>query len=140
MGVPLNEIQVESVFSRFPTLRARVIEFNLLVSVLTWDQVRTTPGFLEFDIDIPGAIPSDGVYVQDTVFGIVICFPDALGTLHFTGNNTSSSSAHQVGTSGVASLPGLPSLPNFNLVFVVLGLIALAIMAIIGHDVYQTLT
>lgn len=120
----LSNAQVEAVLSRNTDLRARVLEFNTLVATLGWDQVRTAPGFLEWDFTIPGAIPPEGIYVIDPQLGNVVVFPDAAGVLRYNVSNNVGS-AHLVSPSG---LPPLPSLPAIT------GVIALVAIAFIVFE------
>jgi hypothetical protein len=103
----LNASETDELLSRNPSISARVIEWNTLVSTLEWSQVYEAGGLFSWTFSMPGAIPSEGIRFEDSVYGRVIIFPDAHGTLHFI-----------VGYSGDVGVPvgttGLPQLPNIG--------------------------
>lgn len=122
----LKADEVDAFLARNPSVGARVIEFNALVFAFGWDQIRTEPGFLEFDMTIPGAIPPDGIAVQDSVFARVVIFPDASGNLHFTAF-APAGVGHDVGATG---LPPLPD-PSKIVSYLFLGGLALGGLAVV---------
>lgn len=109
MSRQLTSDEVETFLNRQPGVANRVLEFNLLVSTLGWDQVVTSPGFLEVDFTIPGMIPPDGINVTDSQFGHVLIAPDAMGNLHFIAG-TDLVAGHPV--SGATGLPSLPQITS----------------------------
>ena len=128
----LNAAQIDDVLSRNSDLRLRVLEFNVLLSVFTWSQL-IEKGFFTWTFDVPGFIPSDGVYVVDSVFGNVVVFPDANGVLRFNAT-ANVGSAHLIGPSGLPNLPTLPSLTTVTvlLALVAVGFILFEVMPVLG--------
>lgn len=105
----LSGSEVDTLLARNPSIAARVLEWNALISTLDWSQVQQAGGLFEFTFHIPGAIPANGICFTDSSYGDVIIFPDASGVLHFTING-GCASAERVGPSG------LPPLPNFAMI------------------------
>lgn len=80
----LTASEVDDLLNRNGTIKARVLEFEFLVTAFGWDDLYTRPGFLEFDVTVPGAIPPEGITFDDPVYGRVLIDPDPEGTLHFS--------------------------------------------------------
>jgi len=106
MSRELTSDEVEAFLNRQPGVANRALEFNFLVSTHSWDQVSTSPGFLEMDFSIPGMIPPEGINVTDSVYGHVLIAPDAHGNLHFIAG------PDVVAGKPVSGTTGLPSIPN----------------------------
>lgn len=109
----LTAPEVDSLLSRNPSIAARILEWNTLLSTLDWSQVHESDLFT-VTFGIPGAIPSNGICFTDSTYGDVIIFPDASGVLHFT-INAGCSSAEPVGPTGLPALPNLSMLTTLGI-------------------------
>lgn len=85
----LTGAQIADLESRWPTLQADVIEFNVLTSSFFGGVYEQTPDDMSF-LDwlglgiVTSPIPPAGYWVNDPKYGIVVIFPDANGNLQFT--------------------------------------------------------
>ena len=125
MSRQLSSDEVETFLSRNPGVANRVLEFNTAVSLLGWDQVRTSPGWLEVDFTIPGMIPPDGIRVSDSVYGQVLIAPDAGGNLHFIAGSDLVAGKPVSGATGLPSLPQITSDILFGLFILGAGFVLL---------------
>lgn len=114
VGPPLTQAQVQDLLTRNPSLQAAVLEFNAggWFNTYLGLAAASLPGvdFLAWLATQSPAIPANGYYLQDAVYGMpyVVIYPDATGVLHFVPS-ASIGGASAVPTSALAGLT-LPSL------------------------------
>lgn len=77
----LMPAEVSDLLNRNFDLQAKVLSHTRIVQSGQWDQVRMNESVFP---NLP--IPTKGRALNDDKFGVVVVFPDAKGTLHFSSN------------------------------------------------------
>jgi len=80
----LNDSQIADFLSRHPTTALQVAATETAIATVGYDQINSPPSWYEFDVNL-GLIPTWGVSVNDSVYGNVIIFPGADGTMYYNG-------------------------------------------------------
>jgi hypothetical protein len=82
----LTPAEVTDLLNRHFDLAGRVLQFKRIVDSGQWDQWKQNEPswFWGIVYDLP--IPTRGLALIDDRYGNVVVFPDAAGTLHYTGS------------------------------------------------------
>lgn len=100
----LSTAQIDALLARNPSLALRVAEWDALMYLFTYEQGPAP--WLTYEIPIPGQIPQAGLWLNDSVLGIVVVFPDAKGVLRFTTAAAPPPNAEALGSYGVIPVLG----------------------------------